>query len=129
MKLAAGGRRETAGGPGDADEAIFTLGSDEHCEGTRRIPGASPGAETLPGQVAITARSAGPVRGFERVEPRMTRAGGVSNAKGKKNETRGVKKPHGRAGPSLGAEGRRNVGAGWSGGVVAAGRHGATGEC
>jgi len=53
-----------------------------------------------PGQVAITARSASPVR-VPRKEPAMNDPRGrrLHSAKLKAPETRGAKKPHGRADP------------------------------
>jgi len=89
-----------------------------------------------PGQAAITARAAGPVRAPKERRPRMTRAGGVStNTRRNHSETRGAKNRRGEpatrreAGLAAGpAANRVNAAAGWSGGRSPPRRNGAAGE-
>ena len=90
--LADGAAAKRQVGPIGIDEVPSRAGRDEHCEGHKRTPRASPTSQKEIGQAAITARTAGPVRAPKERRPRMTRAGGVSTkTRSKHTETRGAK--------------------------------------
>jgi len=90
--LADGAAAKRQVGPIGIDEVPTRAGRDQHCEGHKRTPRASPTSQKEIGQAAITARTAGPVRAPKERRPRMTRAGGVStNTRSKQTETRGAK--------------------------------------